>query len=201
MKIAIIGAGNIGGNLAKGFVKAGHTIYLGVRNINDQKVQDLISKKISAHSISEAVAKANVIITAAYPQDTKEIASKFGDVSKKVIIDAMNTFRGKPESFNTTAEALLSYTNCKDIVRCFNTTGWENIKNPKYRGVKIDMFVAGDSKKGKKIASKLAKEIGFDSVYDLGGNDSFNLMEEIVIVWVGLAKSLGRNFALKILKR
>ena len=201
MKIAVIGAGHVGGALAKQFAKTGHRVYLGVRNINDPKVLALLSKNISAHKIIEAVDKADVIVTAAYPQYTKEVAKQFGNVSKKIIIDAMNTFRGKPDPYNTTAEALLAWTNCKDVVRCFNTTGFENMANPIYKGKKIDMFVAGDSKKGKKAATKLAKEIGFGEVFDLGGNDKFELMQQIVTVWVSLAKILGRDIALKILRR
>ncbi len=201
MKIAIIGTGNVGGTLAKQFAKAGHTIYLGVRSPKDPKVTALVSKKITAYEIPEAVEKADVIITAAYPQATKEIAKQMGNVSKKIIIDAMNTFREKPDPYKTTAEALLAWTNCKDVVRCFNTTGAENMANPNYRGTKIDMFVSGDSKKGKEMATRLAKDIGFGKVYDLGGCDSFELMEQIVIVWVGLAKILGRNIAFNLLKR
>lgn len=201
MNIAIIGAGNVGGTLAKRFAEAGHRIYLGVRNVNDAKVKALLSDNISAHSIPEAVAKADVIITAAYPAATKEIAKQLGDVSDKAIIDAMNTFRGKPAPYSTTADALLAWTNCKDVVRCFNTTGWQNMENPNYHGTKIDMFIAGDSKKGKKIATQLAKEIGFGEIYDVGGNDQFELMEHIVIVWRGLSEVLGRDIALNILKR
>ena len=201
MRIAVIGAGHVGGALAKQFAKAGHKVFLGVRNTKDPKVLALLSKKISAHTISEAVDKADVIVTAAYPQYTKEVAKQFGNVSKKIIIDAMNTFRGKPDPYNTTAEALLAWTNCKDVVRCFNTTGFENMANPIYKGKKIDMFVAGDNSKGKKVATKLAKEIGFGEVYNLGGNDKFELMQQIVTVWVSLSKILGRNIALKILKR
>lgn len=201
MKIAVIGAGHIGGTLARKFAKAGHTVFVGVRNLEDPKIEALSSKGVSAHAIPEAAQRADIIVTAVYPQATKEIAKKLGDVSKKIIIDAMNTFRGKPTPYNTTAEGLLAWTNCKDVVRCFNTTGWENIENPKYRGKKIDMFVAGDSKKGKLVATKLAKQIGFGKVYDLGGNDKFELMEQIVIVWRGLSEILGRDSALKILKR
>lgn len=201
MKIAVIGAGNVGGTLAKQFAKAGHTVLLGVRNLKDPKVKKLISKRISAHSVTEAAQLADVIVTAAYPTATKQLAKQFGDVKNKVIIDVMNTFRGKPKPYNTTAEALLAYTNTKDIVRCFNTTGWENMANPNYKGTKIDMFVAGDSAKAKKVAAKLAKDIGFGKVHDLGGNDSFGLMEQIVITWVGLSQKLGRNTAMQILKR
>lgn len=201
MRIAVIGAGNVGGALAKQFAKAGHEVFLGVRNLDDPKVLALLSKQIKAYSVPEAVKKSNVIIMAAYPQYTKELAKALGDVSGKIIIDVMNVFRGKPKPYQTTAEALLAWTNCQDVVRCFNTTGFENMANPNYNGKKIDMFVAGDSKKGKKTAIKLAKEIGFGEVYDLGGNDKFELMEQIVIVWVNLAKILGRNIALNILKR
>ena len=63
------------------------------------------------------------------------------------------------------------------------------------------MFIGGDSVKGKRIATKLARQIGFGNVYDLGGNESFELMEDIVKSWVGLTKTLKRNIAIKILKR
>lgn len=201
MKITILGAGHIGGTLAKKFAKAGHSVYVGVRNIKDPKVVVLVSKRVSVHTIPEAARKGDIIVVAVYPQATKEIAKNLGNVSKKIIIDAMNTFRGKPTPYNTTAEGLLAWTDCKDVVRCFNTTGWENIENPVYRGKKLDMFVAGDSKKGKLVATKLAKQIGFGKVYDLGGNDKFELMEQIVIAWRGLSEVLGRDTALKILKR
>ncbi len=201
MKIAVIGAGNVGGTLAKRFADAGHTVVLGVRNQDDPKVKILLSDKLSAKSISEAAREAEVIVTAAYPTATKEIAEQLGDVKNKVIIDVMNTFRGAPVPHKTTAEALLAWTNSKDVVRCFNTTGWQNMENPTYNGEGIDMFVAGDSKRGKALATKLAKEIGFGQVYDLGGNDAFELMENIVITWVGLSQKLGRDIALKILKR
>ncbi len=204
MRIAIIGAGDVGTILANRFEEAGHRIFLGVRNSNNPnpKVNKILSKKITVHSVRDAVKNADVIITSVYPTtETKNVAKEMGDIKGKVIIDAMNTFSGKPVPYNTSTDAFLAWTNAKDIVRCFNTTGFENMKNPMYNGEKIDMFVGGDSIKGKKIATKLAKEIGFGKIYDLGGNESFELMEEIVKTWVGLTKIMKRDIALKILKR
>lgn len=201
MKIAVIGAGNVGGTLAKQFAKSGHTVYLGVRNQNDEKVKKLISKKITAHTVAEAAKLADVIVTAAYPTDTKQIAKQLGNVKDKVIVDAMNTFRGKPKPYKTTAEALLAYTNCRDVARCFNTTGFNNMANPKYKGTGIDMFIAGSTDKAKKVATILAKDVGFGKVHDLGGPEAFELLEQIVVVWVSLSQILGRNIALQILKR
>jgi predicted dinucleotide-binding enzyme len=204
MKIAIIGTGNVGSALAKGFAKAGHQVLLGVRNKNDFKGSELaIEKNISVQTISEAAAAADVILIAAVPQAVKEIATQLGDVSDKVIIDSMNSVRVKPEPFSNTTEALMNLTNCKDIVKCFNTTGAENMCNPIYHGRGIDLFYAGDSEKAKKVAEQLAKDIGFENVYNFGGSDKFNLLEQFALSWINLAmmQGYGRGIAFKVLTR
>jgi predicted dinucleotide-binding enzyme len=144
-----------------------------------------------------------VVLIAAVPQAAKEIAAQLGDMSNKVIIDAMNSVRVKPEPFSNTTEALMNLTNCKDIVKCFNTTGAENMSNPIYHGRGIDLFYAGDSEKAKKVAEQLAKDIGFENVYNFGGSDKFNLLEQFALSWINLAmmQGYGRNMAFKVLKR
>ncbi len=204
MKIAIIGTGNVGGSLAKGFAKSGHQVFLGVRNQNVFKGSELASlKNISIHSISDASTSAEVILIAALPQAIKDIAVQLGDTSNKIIIDAMNSVRIKPEPYSNTTEALMKLTNCIDIVKCFNTTGAENLANPIYNGKGIDMFYAGDSDKAKKVAEQLANDIGFENVYNFGGSDKFNLLEQFALSWINLAmmQGFGRDIAFKVLKR
>jgi 8-hydroxy-5-deazaflavin:NADPH oxidoreductase len=204
MKIAIIGTGNVGSALAIGFAKSGHQVLLGVRNKNDFKGSDLANEKnISVQTISEAASFSDVVLIAAVPQAAKEIAAQLGDMSNKVIIDTMNSVRVKPEPFSNTTEALMNLTNCKDIVKCFNTTGAENMSNPIYHGRGIDLFYAGDSEKAKKVAEQLAKDIGFENVYNFGGSDKFNLLEQFALSWINLAmmQGYGRGIAFKILKR
>lgn len=204
MKIAIIGTGNVGSALAKGFAKAGHQVFLGVRNKSQFKGIDLTSEQnISVCSISEAASPSEVILIAAVPQAITDIVGQLGDVTHKVIIDAMNSVRAKPEPFSNTTEALIKLTNCKDIVKSFNTTGAENMSNPIYSGKGIDMFYAGDSEKAKKIAEQLAKDIGFENVYNFGGNDKFNLLEHFALSWINLAmmQGYGRGIAFKVLSR
>ncbi len=204
MKIAIIGTGNVGGSLAKGFAKAGHQVFMGVRNQNEIKGGELANlKNITIHSISDASTSAEVILIAAVPQAVKDIAAQLGDTSNKIIIDAMNSVRVKPEPFSNTTEALLKLTNGKDIVKCFNTTGAENMANPTYHGQGIDMFYAGDSDKAKKVAEQLAKDIGFENVYNFGGTDKFNLLEQFALSWINLAmmQGYGRDIAFRVVKR
>jgi hypothetical protein len=204
MKIAIIGTGNVGSALAKSFIQAGHEILLGVRDQQAFKGNELTKlSNVSVHTVRQAVSQAEVILIAAVPQAVKEIADQLGDVSQKVILDAMNSVRSKPEPYNNTTEALMKLTNCVDIVKCFNTTGAENMANPIYGNQGIDMFYAGDSIKAKAVAKKLALDIGFENIYDFGGSDKYNLLEQFALSWINLAmmQGYGRGIAIKIVKR
>jgi 8-hydroxy-5-deazaflavin:NADPH oxidoreductase len=205
MKIAVIGTGNVGGSLAKRFSQAGHTVVLGVRDINNFKGKELLAEvpQISAKSIPDAAAESEIILIAAATQAVKSIAESLGNVKDKVIIDAMNSVFEKPKPYSNTTEALLDLTNCKDIVKCFNSTGFENMLDTNYGGIKIDMFAAGDSAKAKETAVKLSKDIGYENCYDFGGSDKFELIEQFAMCWINLAimQGNGRNIAFKVLMR
>ena len=116
----------------------------------------------------------------------------------------MNIVMGRgPAGFKTTAEAILANTQTRDVVKCFNTTGFNNMQNPNYGDQALDLFVAGDSQTGKEIAKQLAKEVGFAECYDVGGNDKFELMEQFAWFWINLAMSQGhgREIGFKLLTR
>lgn len=205
MNIAIIGTGNIGGTLAKRFADNNHAVFLGVRNTGEFKGQQLLaySKNISVHTIQEAVSKSDVIVMAVPSQFAVDAAKALGDVSGKIIIDTMNAVVMKPEGFNNTSDAILANCNTKDVVKCFNSTGFENILNPVYKTGGMDMFTAGSSEKGIAVATQLAKEIGFENVYHFGGNEKFNLLEQMALCWINLAimQKQGRDIAFKIVRR
>jgi len=205
MKIAIIGSGNVGGALAIGWAKAGHDIFIGARNKESEKVKKVTSQNagIKVKSIKEATKESEVILIAANPNALEEISKWLGDVKEKIIIDAMNSVSSKPNGFNNTFEALKSLTNSGNIVKCFNSTGFENMANPKYYNTSADMFMAGNSLKGKQVASKLAKDLGFAECFDFGGDDKVWLLEQLALVWINLAifQKFGRNIAIKIIKR
>jgi predicted dinucleotide-binding enzyme len=204
MKIAIIGTGNVGGALAEGWAKKGHRIFLGVRDTNSFKGAHLLTyANVTAHSIREAAAEAKVILIAAAPQFTQSIVEAMENVNGKIIIDAMNSIRTKPEGYANSFEALKALAKGAEVVKCFNTTGFENMKNPVYGGEGVDMFVAGDSQRGKEVAAQLAKDLGFGQCWDFGGDDKAALLEQLALCWINLAimQGHGRNMALKIVKR
>ena len=204
MKIAIIGTGNVGAALAKGWAKAGHEILLAVRDTNNFKGKELLAQKnITAQPIATAIKAAEVLLVATPPDAINELAKVISDAKDKVIIDATNSVRSSPAGYANASEALRALTNCVDVVKCFNTTGFENMGNPIYDGKGIDMFVAGDSAKGKEIAKQLAKDLGFEECYDFGGNDKIALLEQFALAWINLAimQKQGRGIAFKVIKR
>ena len=131
-----------------------------------------------------------------------DLIELMGDVSGKTIIDATNAVRQSPEPYPTVYHCLADKTNA-EIVKCFNSTGYENLLNPVYHGQGIDMFMAGDSEMAKKHAEKLAMDAGFGSCMDFGKGDKVELLEKFALSWINLAimQGHGRHMAFKVLRR
>lgn len=205
MNIAIIGTGNVGGALATKWANAGHTLFLGVKDLDRFKGKALLeNKNTTALRVTEAVAKADAILLAVPAPAAGEVAATLGDTTGKIIIDAMNVVMGRgPAGFSNTADAILANTATRDVVKCFNTTGFNNMQNTMYGDTAIDAFMAGDSARGKEVVRQLALDAGFAECYNVGGNDRFQLMEQFAFFWINLAmfQGQGRDIAFKLLKR
>lgn len=205
MNIAVIGAGNVGGTLADKWVKAGHTVIIGARDFNSPKLQKTLAKdsRIKYASIPKAVEESSVILISTPPHIVLDLADEMGDVSDKVIIDSTNSFRSRPDDYENAYDALKAVTGCKNMVKCFNSTGYENMEDTRYGDMRADMFMAGDSGTAKDIARQLSRDCGFANCYDFGGDDKVDLLEKFAISWINLAifQNEGRNIAFKVIRR
>lgn len=204
MKIAIIGTGNVGGALAQKWAQSGHQIILGVRDTANFKGQELLSEKnISAASIHDACQQAEAVLIAAVPQATADIVKAMGDVTGKVIIDAMNSVRTKPDGYNNSFEALKALITGAKVVKCFNSVGFNVMADTNFNGVKADMYMAGSSERAKEVAKQLALDAGFENCYNFGGDDKAALLEQFALSWINLAmmQGQGREMMFKLIKR
>ncbi len=203
MNIAIIGSGNIGSALGLHWKNAGHQVMIGVRDRNTFKGKEFADiHSISIDSIEKATQTSDVILLAIPPMAISSVITMMGEVEGKVIIDASNSISSKPDSYPTIYHVLIDKTKA-DIVKCFNSTGYENIINPKYGDIAIDMFMAGENQRAKDIARILALDCGFERCIDIGGSDKVQLLESMALAWINLAimQKMGRNIAFKILDR
>lgn len=204
MKITIIGSGNVGGALAQRWALAGHEVVLGVRDPEHFKGQELVGLHgIRPMVLHAAINWAEVILVAAVPTAAISIAESIGSGEGKVIIDAMNSVRAKPEGYNNSTEVFAGMCNEAHIVKCFNTTGFENMLQPRYGEVGLDLFMSGDDAKAKEVAHQLALDAGFGQCYNFGGSAQWNLQEQFALAWINLAiiQGMGRDVGFKLLRR
>lgn len=190
MRIAIIGAGNVGGGLGRAFRAVGHDVVLGVRDPASPKTQAALEAApgSTAAAPPDAVRGADLIVFALRWDGAAETIPTLGSLDGRIVIDAMNRF-GTPRS---TAEDLVDLLPGAKVAKCFNTIGAENFATARDRRVKAAMFVAGDDVDAKRVAMDLATELGFEAE-DAGPLANARALEDMVKVWLSLAQVHGRQ--------
>ena len=213
MKLAIIGAGNVGGALGTAWAqKAGHEICFGVRDSKADKTQALlraIGAKARAGTAAEAAAFADIIVLAT-PWPAAETAIRaMGSLKGKVILDATNPLTRGPDGISleighsiSAGEKVQGWAAGASVFKTLNSTGFGNMANPVFNGVKSVMFVAGDDAANKPKVIDLVGQLGFD-VVDAGPLRNARLLEAHAMLWIdlALARGQGRDFAFAIVRR
>jgi len=212
MKIAIIGAGNVGGTLGSRWAKKGHTVTFGVRNPRDEKLKKLsreAGNNARVATIGEAVKGASVVVLATPWEATQSALQAAGSLNGKILIDATNPLTMGTEGLrlvlgHTTSagEQVASWATGARVVKAFNTTGAKNMADPKLGSQSASMFVCGDDAEARSTVMRLAEELGFEAV-DCGPLSAARYLEPMAMLWIHLCVGLGRgpDFAFKIVKR
>lgn len=202
-KIAVLGAGNIGGSIGRKWVAAGHQVAFGVNNLNGKNATALksdLGDKITVGTLEEALATGPDIVLLAVPggRVADVITQNAAQLDGKVIFDATNNF-GSPTK--NVISFLQQYTPNAQIYRAFNNMIWENFVDSDYHGIQADAFYCGDET-GRETAEQLINEAGVNPVY-VGGVDKGDLVDSLLGLFVALAtgQKRGRNLAFKLLTR
>jgi 8-hydroxy-5-deazaflavin:NADPH oxidoreductase len=198
MRIAILGAGNVGGGLGKAFAAVGHDVVFGVRDPESTKTQAALADLPDAVAASpgDAVDGADVIVFALRPVAINATVAELPALEGRIVIDAMNRFDAEAGARSTTQDLALMLPGAK-LAKAFNTVGFENYTTAAARAVPAAMFVAGDDAEAKSVAMDLAAQIGFRPE-DAGGLSNAKVLEEMVKVWMALASVHGRGVALSV---
>jgi len=192
MRIAIIGAGNVGGGLGRAFAAVGHEVVFGVRDPESTKTLAALADIPDAVSASpaEAVQGAEVVVIALRPAGLAATLAEVGSLDGRVVIDAMNRFDGDP--LRSTVQDLAELLPGAKLIKAFNTIGAENYATARDRRARAAMFVAGDDPDAKRAAMDLATELGFQAE-DAGPLANAKILEDMVRVWMALAQAHGRT--------
>jgi len=188
MKVAIIGAGNVGRALASSISRAGHEVTITARHPQHaQQVADQIGGR-AAPSPADAVGQADVVVLAVpFVGAAADVAGQIKDrVAGKTIIDVTNPL--KPDYSGLATETRSAAEEIQDklpearVVKAFNTIFAANQANPT---PDVDAFVAADDAEAKSQVIDLARSVGFTPL-DVGPLASARYLEGMAYINIGL---------------
>ncbi len=204
LRIAVLGAGNVGGTIGKKWAAAGHEVAFGVSDPAGERARTLraaLGEQVSIGTVASALAAGDVVLMAVPGQAMDEtIAAHAAALDGKIIIDATNRI-GSGGSLNSFA-AFQAYAPKARVYRAFNAYGWENFANPLFDGVQADLFYCGPGGEAQQVVEQLISDVGLRPVR-LGDVDEVGVVDSLLMVWFTLAQKQGwgRNLAFKVLRR
>ncbi|MBE9230962.1 NADPH-dependent F420 reductase [Cuspidothrix issatschenkoi LEGE 03284] len=212
MKIAVIGAGNVGSRLAKLFILAGHEITIGSREQEKAiAIAAQLGETVKGAKYADAVASADVIIvTTPWANNTSlDVVQELGDLTGKIVIDCTNPLA--PDYMSNTlgyttssAEEIAKLIPGVPVVKAFNTIFAEVMEPGKqtFDGQKATGFYCGDDAAAKAIAAKLIEDAGFEPV-DAGVLQNARYLEPMAQLNIQIAYGLGggTNVAFRYMRR
>ncbi|MBL8642451.1 MAG: NAD(P)-binding domain-containing protein [Rhodospirillaceae bacterium] len=190
--IAIIGTGNVGTALGKRWGALGHTIVYGSRTPESEKIKLLVKssgKKASAVTQKDAGKTATIIVMAVPAAAGIEALKALGDISGKIVIDAMNemTFQDGKLIEPTEPEALAARLQAAApgafVVKALNVTSSRAMTDPAVTGGPVVVPIAGGNAEAKLRVTALLKALGLE-VFDMGGADAYKHVEHLGRIYV-----------------
>jgi 8-hydroxy-5-deazaflavin:NADPH oxidoreductase len=178
MKIAIVGAGHIGGNIARRLAHAGHTITVSFAR-DEQALQELAAEIGGrAATPAEAVAAAEIVVVSVPWGAIPEALEQAGPLTGKIVIDTTNQFGGGPQpaegqtaaAFNAARMPGARYT------KSFNTLTAGFQARTALREPRVVQWLAGDDELAKAIVAGLITDAGYEPV-DIGATATCGVTE------------------------
>ncbi len=211
MRIGILGCGQVGGALGRGWGEKGHAIFYGSRNPETAEVRALVAasgRGARAGSPAQANAASDVLLLAVPWSAVSETLKAAGDLSGKVLLDATNPLTPGPGGLGlcvpgTTSggEQVAAWAKGAHVVKVFNSVGTEVMRNPRVGGAPASMLYCGDDPAARDVAGRLAADLGFEPV-DLGPLVESRVLEPFALLWIHLAvvRGYGREIAFRLLR-
>ena len=172
-KIGVIGAGRIGGTLARHWANAGYKVMISARSLEEvQKLAAEIGHGVTAGTPQQAAAFGDVVLISvpfgALPQVGRDNAAQ---IKGKIVLDTCNPYLGRDGEMarealeKGTGVVVPTYLPGVKLVRAFNQVSAAALASEAHRsGEKIGVPLASDDKQALAVAQQLVRDAGFDPV-------------------------------------
>ena len=177
MEIGILGSGNIGGNAARAFTRAGHHVRI-ANSRGPESLKALVAEigpNAEATTAQDAVDASDIVLIAVPWTKREEALGEIEGWDDKIVIDAMNPYTEDFEIEDLGSKTSTEFTRAlvpgARVVKAFNTIFYKRLAaegKPKGEKGRLAIPVASDDSAAKRVVLDLIDEIGFDPV-DNGG--------------------------------
>jgi len=180
MEIAIIGAGRIGGNVARQAARAGHGLTLAFARDEDRlrALADEVGARVAAPA--DAVRGADVVVLSVPWSVLPEALAQAGDLAGTIVVDTTNQFGSgpMPAAGQTAAAFNAARMTGARYVKSFNTltSAFQAATAGRDGADRVVQWVCGDDADAKATVGRLLEEMGYAPV-DLGGTAGCTVME------------------------
>lgn len=191
MHIGILGTGGMAAALGTQWVRAGHRVHVGGRDL--QRAQELAATIGAAGGGSFADVTGNDVLLLALPAAAiPEVLAPLGALAGRTVIDPSNWF--EPDTTTPAAPAGTSMAGLiaalvphAHVVKAFHLTHVDvwRMAPPVFAGRPLAVPLAGDDPEALATAATLVRDLGADPV-QAGGLDRAWLLEATAAVAIGL---------------
>ena len=168
MKVAIVGAGNVGRSLAGSIVAGGQSVSISSSDPADAVAVAGTTGARAAATNLEAVTGADVVILAVPTAALIEIGRSLGSaLDGKVVVDVTNRPTPDPSGapqLRSIAEELQAAIPNARVVKAFNTAFASRQAQPAVDGQPVDGYVAADDDAARALVMDLVDSMGFRAI-------------------------------------
>lgn len=193
-KVGIIGSGDVGKTLAKGFLKHGYQVAIGSDHTEKLAEFKRENPQIETATFEQAAQSGDIVVLCVKGTVAEEIIEKVKrHLSGKTVIDTTNPIADAPPQngvlkfFTSLDESLMERLQKiapdAQFVKALNSIGSGLMINPNFGdNTKPTMFICGNNEDAKKKVYEILEKFGFE-IQDMGKAESARAIEPLCILW------------------
>lgn len=193
-KVGILGSGDVGKVLAKGFLKHGYQVAIGSDHAEKLAEFKRENPQIETTTFEQAAQLGDIVVLCVKGTVAEKIIEKVKrHLSGKTVIDTTNPIADAPPQngvlkfFTSLEESLMERLQKiapdAQFVKAFNSIGSALMVNPEFGDdTKPTMFICGNNDDAKKKVHEILEKFGFE-IEDMGKAESARAIEPLCILW------------------